>query len=792
MNSILPSFFSDARCSNSNGDLLLAAKEANLTAVEFILQHCSDNTDVNSEDSSFYDYTPLIYASRYGHPEVVGLLLQHPQIDVNKGSYNGETALYQASRNGHSEVVQLLLQHPQIQIDINKDDNGQTALHVASSSGQSEVVELLLQHPQIDVNKGDNLGKNALFWASSAGQANVIKLLLNNRDIDMNKKNGDGETALFTASYNGHTEIVKLLLQRPVVDQNIEYKNVTVLWIASDRGHNEIVQLFLEHPETNITKGLPVDDDIIAKISSLIFIENTPFEKETSKVFVAAILGNANEISDLLESTKSNVNSYDSYHSTPLFWASTRGHNNVVKVLLHHADVLVNVGRSGDGANALYQASKYGLMDTVSILLQHPMINVNYETLSKKTSLMIASINGQSEVVKKLLSIVNIDVNHATFDGKTALIYAVMAKQQTILNLLLRCPKANTNLHDEEYMTALGRAREIHATELIAQFSQRGTMQKSEGHTCCSETINRGLHVSIDNGDLSWIMTFRACPGIDINVHNKDGYTPLNLATQKGRKGMVEVLLADQSIDVNKNNTGQRDNAILIASEGGNIEILKSLVLHNQTFVNQGNAKGQSAILMALEKYQKEGERKYFRIVKHLLKCPKIKVPKTTSYGPDIEQVVNLRSMLIEIRPTCCMQVIESLLGAAWVGDFRAIRGLIKCPGSKANVNTVDNEGRTPLYIAAMIGHYEVVDILLKNHDVDANIGRRFNGGTAFSIASEKSHFHVMKSLIVNQKSNLSKGWCISNWAMPCKQITDKSTLTMTPATKTVITSEFH
>ena len=31
----------------------------------------------NSEDSLFYDYTPLIYASHYGHSEVVELLLQH-------------------------------------------------------------------------------------------------------------------------------------------------------------------------------------------------------------------------------------------------------------------------------------------------------------------------------------------------------------------------------------------------------------------------------------------------------------------------------------------------------------------------------------------------------------------------------------------------------------------------------------------------------------------------------------------------------------------------------------------
>ena len=116
-----------------------------MTAVEFILQHCNNNTDVNSVESSYYTYTPLIYASTYGHSEVVGLLLQHPQIDVNKkGNMDESTALHVASQNGHSPVVELLLQHPQI--DVNKGRNdGQTALHVASTLGRSEVVQLLLR-----------------------------------------------------------------------------------------------------------------------------------------------------------------------------------------------------------------------------------------------------------------------------------------------------------------------------------------------------------------------------------------------------------------------------------------------------------------------------------------------------------------------------------------------------------------------------------------------------------------------------------------------------------------------
>ena len=95
-------------------------------------------------------------------------------------------------------------------------------------------------------------------------------------------------------------------------------------------------------------------------------------------------------------------------------------------------------------------------------------------------------------------------------------------------------------------------------------------------------------------------------------------------------------------------------------------------------------------------------------------------------------------------------------------------------------MNTVDKKGRTPLYIAAMMGHIEAVKVLLQNQDVGVNIGRNGNGGTAFSIASEKSHFDVMEAMIANGKSNKGKGWCIDSWTDPCRRIE----VTMSQATK--------
>ena len=107
-------------------------------------------------------------------------------------------------------------------------------------------------------------------------------------------------------------------------------------------------------------------------------------------------------------------------------------------------------------------------------------------------------------------------------------------------------------------------------------------------------------------------------------------------------------------------------------------------------------------------------------------------------------------------------------MNSAWGNDYRAIKGLLQCPEPELNANTVDNRGRTPLYIASMMGHLQSVSAFLESSAVDVNIGVRNDGGTPFSIASENAHFTVMKALVLGQ-SNVNTGWCRDNWVQYLK-----------------------
>ena len=592
-------------------------------------------------------------------------------------------------------------------------------LIVESIIGNLTKVTLLLQSNETYINTYDNFQRTALLWASTRGHAEVVEYLLNNSNIYANMADTGAWNPLLLATKYGHGDVVSLLIGHPAVDVNFAQtieNGETSLHVASQKGYLEIGKFLLQHPMIDVNIGLM----------------NTG--------------------------------------ATPMHVASVNGNLAVINELLKHPLIDVNSRLITNGATALYVAAQKRQEEVVRSLVGHPKVSVNIGTLRQMTPLMEASSSGEPDIVKLLLALVNIDVNHATIDGKTALFFAVLARDTKSLELILRCPKVDTNLMDEEYKTAQDRAEADNLMDLIRLFGDRGYLQITKGHTCCSDKANLGLHIAVGNNDLPWINTFLICPKLDINIPTKNGSTALNVAAEKGFTGVVEVLLNDIRIEVNKPNTGQMQNAIIIAATQCHMNILKMLLKHPQTFVNQQDTNGQSALTLAWQRYREIKEYKDFRVAKLILRCPKTSftnalLEEAESDSIEIDYALHLNSDSKMIVHTCCVNVKQGLLDAAWVGDYKAIKGLLQCPTSEMKVNEVDKKGRTPLYIASMMGHYLAVEVLLTKPSINVNIQVPFDGSTTFSIASERSHFEVLKSLIVNSESDKNKGWCRDNWS---------------------------
>jgi ankyrin repeat protein len=118
--------------------LIKAAKSGNVNPAK-ILVKCTNDT---CADNDKHRSTPLIYASKKGHVDVVRVLLEGGAI-LDKADSIRSTALHYAASYGHLDVCTLLLDRNATVDPVNwwKD----TPLHCAARNGHLSVVMLLVE-----------------------------------------------------------------------------------------------------------------------------------------------------------------------------------------------------------------------------------------------------------------------------------------------------------------------------------------------------------------------------------------------------------------------------------------------------------------------------------------------------------------------------------------------------------------------------------------------------------------------------------------------------------------------
>jgi len=107
--------------------------------VKFLVQEAQPKAEVDTKDS-LWGQTPLSWAAKSGHLEVVRLLVATGKAEVDlKDSKWGLTPLSWAAENGHLEVVKFLVQEAQPKADIrSKDNDDKTALDLATAAAEKE------------------------------------------------------------------------------------------------------------------------------------------------------------------------------------------------------------------------------------------------------------------------------------------------------------------------------------------------------------------------------------------------------------------------------------------------------------------------------------------------------------------------------------------------------------------------------------------------------------------------------------------------------------------------------
>jgi len=230
---------------------------------------------------------------------------QHIALVVDRSPVKARQ-LRVAAETGDVEVVKQLLRidGDRIGVDVEAADAyGRRAMHLCSVS---EVMKLLLER-NARKDALDAFGRTALSYAAADNSLEMVKLLLE-RGADKNLQSHEGMSALLFASKNNHVDIVKLLLEKDA-DKDAEDKlGNTALVLAC--GNVEIVKMLLE-------KGCDKDR----------------CNADGMNVLISACRSNQHEVVQLLLERGAERNAKDRLGNTALIWASSCGHEPMLRLL---------------------------------------------------------------------------------------------------------------------------------------------------------------------------------------------------------------------------------------------------------------------------------------------------------------------------------------------------------------------------------------------------------------------------------------------------------------------------
>jgi len=408
--------------------------------------------------------------------------------------------------------------------------DGMTALHWSVKHNDLETTQLLIR-AGADVRAVTRYGVTPLELACTHGNAALIDALLRS-GADPNSANPGGETALMTASRTGRADAVQTLLDRgAAVDARESVRGHTALMWAVSENHTEVVRLLLARgADINARTKVEVPDGM-----------ETSITRPDGTRALSAHIGAAGPGVYRARAIPS-----PSGAMTPLLFAAREGHMEMARFLL---DMKANVDLvSANGTPALTVAIINNHIRLAMQLLErgaNPNIADEYH---KRTPLFAAiemrNLNFPPEtppphpdagdpldLIKALLDrgadpnartnttpvrgFMQLTGSWVNFDGQTPLIRAALAGDITLMRLLLE-HGANPNLSTYEGTTPLMAAAGV--------------------NWVIGETFTRS--------EDEYLAAVRLCLelGNDVNTVNKQGFTAMHGAANRGFDKMITLL----------------------------------------------------------------------------------------------------------------------------------------------------------------------------------------------------------------------------------------------------------
>ena len=734
----------DPNVKNKDGTsaFMLACATGHTQMVELLLK---EQVNPNVQDNNGMNAFMLVCF--IGYTQIIELLLKK-QVDPNLQNKNGWNAFMLACQKGHTQIVELLLK---AQVDPTvQDNNGMNAFMLACATGHIQIVALLLKE-QVDPNVKNKDGANAFMLACATGHIQIVELLLKEQ-VDLNIKNKDGWNAFMLACATGHIQIVELLLKE-LVDPTVKNKDGwNAFMLACQNGHTQIVELLLK---AQVDPNVP--------------------NKNGWNAFMAACQNGHIQIVELLLKEKVDPNVQDNNGVNAFMFTCQNGHAEIVKLLLN----IINLNATNkDGLTALMSAcnAKAGNSEIVQLLLNagaDPNVQCkspNVPSLNGTTALMFASINGHAQAVQYLLEAGSNPNVQSEELGHTALILASIEGYAQIVQLLLKAG-ANPNLTTKKVIfTALSAAVIVNQPVIVSELLKAGASTDSvslviRGTTIELTVIQLCMCTLMQNVDYNAQQIRKKVKEVLGNDANFDEHYEKMMQFHSGLniKDAIEIL----HLLLEAKPQPQDDPlTLIIGSHSGSAKAVDMLLKAGYNPLQHLSSQAISSLdptLQVKEDFKIFCPSLTFACVKGNLEV--VEVLLKAIGDPNIQQEngetmlmiacecgqVDIAQTLLEngADPNICDNKGNNALHAVLLSKMNEESKLSitqTLTSRNINVNTQNANGITPLVVASIKGHTEVILLLLS--DADPNITDN-KGTTALMYACANGHYEVAALLLM-------------------------------------------
>ncbi|KAG4106115.1 ankyrin repeat-containing domain protein [Neocallimastix lanati (nom. inval.)] len=374
--------------------------------------------------------------------------------------------------------------------------------------------------------------------------------------------------------------------------------------------------------------------------------------------------------------------------------------------------------------------------------------------IKEKVELIDACRNDDIKKAKRILD-KDLNIRFNTYDGKTIFDIPINNENENFIKFLVSYPEIDLYVYDVNKQIPIKNANELinksvfnilldrMADSYTYKLGMKTTLliwaicnnEKDIYNYILNNTKPKNINLSDSNDRTALIWAIKKknrqiidillkYPGIDVNVYDKYGNSPLLLTAIHNDIATMKRLITDFKVNVNAKNCFG-NTSLIIATDKKLVEITNLLIDNNDTDVNISNNNKITALMYAIFK-------DCYDIVYKLLKHPKLDINAVDNKGNSV------------------------LMLASKKGNIQLVKAILDFPN--VNINLLNSENKTALVYSIEKNMIKVTELLLQQNNIIVNT-IDINGDTPLTsfikVNPEENMVHL-KTLLKTKKFNVN------------------------------------